>query len=318
MISLSKRDERFVSRKYSPFWPMAVLVCLLIATPVFGAVANSEANLTVVRVPERSLDGSHGRPDFFYDLLTRVLTLTIKEYGPFRIDAGKGRIAQMRLMAELQSGRLDVLWTASDLDREKIATPIRIPIDMGLIGQRVILIRAERVAEFAKVKSIDDLKRFTACQGTQWPDAAITAHSGLPQVTGQFLDQLYRMLQLGRCDYFARGVAEYTNEMAVFASKDVVIFDKLILSYFMPYYFFVSPGNEILAKRLESGLLMMVGSGELRRMLASHTSTRAAFPTDRFNDALTIRLPNPNLPPETPVGDSRLWISIGQPSGTLP
>ena len=184
---------------------------------------------------------------------------------------------------------------------------------MGLIGQRVPVIRARDAAAFAAVRGVEDLRRFTACQGAQWPDFDVLAASGLPQVTNVYFDQLYAMLRAGRCDYFARGLAEVAEEYEAYGGSDLLVFDKLVIAYPMPVYFYVAPGMDNLARRLEEGLRHMLANGELRHMLSTHPSTRGAFPLERFNDATIIRLPNPNLPPATPLSDSSLWLMVGKP-----
>lgn len=259
--------------------------------------------------------GAHeaGDGDYFYDLVKQVLAETEGEYGPAIMRHVSEKISQGRLLAELRAGRLDLVWTATNTDRERNIHPIRIPVDMGLIGQRVPVIRAERAAEFARIRSVDDLRRFTACQGAQWPDAAILRASGLPQVDGPHADQMYAMLRAGRCDYFARGLAEVAGEFAAFGSADLVVFERLVIAYPMPVYLFVAEENAILARRLEQGLQAMVARGAVRDLMMAHPSTRAAFPLERFKDAVILRLPNPNLPAATPLDNPALWLDVGDP-----
>lgn len=288
-------------------WLAAVLAVVLLALPA------TAAEPAAIRVSDWRGPGEEGRPDYFHDLFRRLLAETEAEYGPVRVESVRDRLSQGRLLAELKAGRIDVTWTGTNIEREREVRPIRIPIDMGLIGQRVPVIRAERAADFATVRGLADLKRFTACQGAQWPDADVLAASGLPQVTNVHFDQLYAMLRAGRCDYFARGVAEVAGEFAVYGGPDLMVFDWLVVAYPMPVYFFVSPRRDDLARRLEAGLRAMVATGTLRQMLSTHPSTRGAFPLERFGDATVIRLPNPRLPPETPLADQSLWLTLGRP-----
>ncbi|MFV3127634.1 substrate-binding periplasmic protein [Niveispirillum sp. KHB5.9] len=277
------------------------------------ALTVSGAEPEVVRVSDwRGPGDDVERPDYFHDLFRRLMVETAPRYGAVRVETVNDRFSQGRLLAELKAGRIDVTWTGTNIEREKQGHPIRIPIDMGLIGQRVPIIRATDAAAFAQVRSVQDLKRFTACQGAQWPDADVLAASGLPQVTNVYFDQLYAMLRAGRCDYFARGLAEVAGEFETYGGPDLMVFDKLVVAYPMPVYFYVAPNLDTLARRLEEGLRAMLASGELRRMLSTHPSTRGAFPLERFNDATIIRLPNPNLPPATPLSDPTLWLSVGR------
>lgn len=266
-----------------------------------------------VRVSDWQSQGEETRVDYFHDLFRRLIAETTPRYGPVRIERVREKFSQGRLLAELKAGRIDVTWTGTNIEREKEGHPVRIPIDMGLIGQRVPVIRAGDAAAFAAVRGVEDLRRFTACQGAQWPDFDVLAASGLPQVTNVYFDQLYAMLRAGRCDYFARGLAEVAEEYEAYGGPDLMVFDKLVIAYPMPVYFYVAPGMDNLARRLEEGLRHMLANGELRHMLSTHPSTRGAFPLERFNDATIIRLRNPNLPPATPLSDTSLWLMVGRP-----
>lgn len=291
-------------------WVALLLAALFMAVPALCAEA---VKPTIVRVSDWQSQGDETRVDYFHDLFRRLIDETTPRYGPVRIERVREKFSQGRLLAELKAGRIDVTWTGTNIEREKEGNPIRIPIDMGLIGQRVPIIRARDVGTFAAIRTVEDLKRFTACQGAQWPDFDVLAASGLPQVTNVHFDQLYSMLRAGRCDYFARGLAEVAEEYETYGGSDLMVFDRLIIAYPMPVYFYVAPGMDSLARRLEEGLRTMLANGELKRMLSTHPSTRGAFPLERFNEATIIRLPNPNLPPDTPLSDPTLWLNVGKP-----
>jgi len=284
---------------------------LAVLALILGPAAAGAAEPEAIRVSDWRSPGEENAPDYFHDLFRRLLADTAATYGPVRIEPVRDKQSQARLLAELKAGRLDVTWMATDAGREGELQPVRIPIDMGLIGQRVPVIRADRAAEFAKVRSVADLKRFTACQGAHWPDFDVLAAAGLPQITHVHFDQLYAMLRAGRCDYFTRGLAEVAAEMSIYGGADLMVFDRLVIAYPMPVYFFVSPAKPALAQRLHDGLMAMLADGSLRTMLSTHPSTRAAFPLDRFKGAVILHLPNPNLPPETPLDDKRLWLVVG-------
>lgn len=294
-----------------------LVICLYAGLVWFPTAAVAEG-VTVLRVSNRSVADEAGKPDYFHDLLQRILDETTPAFGPVRIERVTEKLSQARQIAEVQAGRLDLLWTGTNIDREQTIRAIRIPVDMGLIGQRLPVIRADRRAEFAAVRSVDDLRRFKACQGAHWPDADILDAAGLPQEIHAHFDQLYLMLRAGRCDYFLRGVAEVAGEMAIYGGSDLIAFDRLVVAYPMPIYLFVAKDNEKLAKRLETGLRALLSSGAMRQMLATHPSTRAAFPLERFKDATILRLRNPTLPVTTPLHDPSLWLELGngQPGAT--
>lgn len=289
-------------------WSLFLLLTLAWPQLVLPAAGATEPD--TVRVSNWQSQDGKPRLDYFHDLFRHLLDLTEPAFGPVTVIPVRDKLSQSRLLAELKAGRMDVSWTGTNVEREREALPVRIPIDMGLIGQRVPVIRADRAAEFAKVRNVDDLKRFTACQGAQWPDADVLAAAGLPQVMHVHFDQLYAMLRAGRCDYFARGLAEVADEFALYGGPELVVFDRLVIAYPMPVYFFVSPARPELARRLETGLRRMLADGSLRRMLSTHPSTRGAFPLERFHNATVIHLRNPTLPPETPLTEPGLWLTV--------
>ncbi|WP_020410581.1 hypothetical protein [Hahella ganghwensis] len=74
-----------------------------------------------------------------------------------------------------------------------------------------------------------------------------------------------------------------------------------------PVYFFVSPDNEALAERLQTGLRRLILNGEFDRLLTGHVSHQQAFKQMQLEKRTIIRLRNPDLPPETPLDDASLW-----------
>ncbi len=289
-------------------WSLFLFLSIVWAWTVPASAGTPEP--TTIRVSDWRGAGEQQRPDYFHDLFRRLLALTEPAFGPVTVIPVTDKLSQGRLLAELKAGRIDVSWIGTNAERERDALAVRIPIDMGLIGQRVPIIRADRAADFARVRNVEDLRHFTACQGAQWPDADVLAASGLPQVAHVHFDQLYAMLRAGRCDYFARGVSEVAEEFTVYGGPGLVVFDRLVIAYPMPVYFFVSPARPELARRLETGLRAMLADGSLRRMLSTHPSTRGAFPLERFHDATVIHLPNPTLPPDTPLAEPGLWLTV--------
>ncbi|RBH45945.1 hypothetical protein C3F00_037375, partial [Pseudomonas sp. MWU13-2860] len=98
-------------------------------------------------------------------------------------------------------------------DYERRYLPVRIPIDRGLLGYRVLLIRAARQPEFAKVTTLAELRRFSIIQGEGWGDIAVLRRAGLKVETDSSYDGLFRMLDRGLGDAFSRGVTEVEREI---------------------------------------------------------------------------------------------------------
>ena len=114
-----------------------------------------------------------------------------------------------RALAELAGGSnaINLLWTSTDAEAERGLNVVRIPINRGLIGHRIFVIRKDRQADFDRVRNLDDLKALTGGQGLGWIDTKIMRAAGLNIETVPY-ETVFDMVQGGRLDYFPRGVIE--------------------------------------------------------------------------------------------------------------
>lgn len=289
---------------------LIVLLALLSLAP---CPASAE---TVVRIPApgSAADTSHR---LFADLLTAVLDRTTPQDGPARVQITATSPAQDRILRDLETGALDVYWVGTNPAREQRLLPVRVPLTGGLLGLRVPVIRPDRQAEFDRISSLDTLRGLTACQGDQWPDSDILEANGLTVARINHFRLMYDMLKAGRCDYFPRGLQEVYAEVASQPPGTVIAYDRLILAYRYPMYFFTGPARTDLARRLSDGLTAMAHDGSLRRFWESHPVTRDLFPLTRFADSRVLLLTNPRLPQDTPVQDQALWLPFpGLPATT--
>lgn len=247
---------------------------------------------------------------YYRDLIELVLARTQARFGPVRLVDVPGSSPQGRLLAMLDHGKLDVLWTATSRQRESQALPIRIPLDMGLTGQRALVIRKQDITRFDAIRDLNDLRRFKACQGAYWPDNDILRAGGLRVAEYDWIDLAYPAMRTHECDYLPRAVNEIDGEVATLGADDLVVYDRLIIAYPMPMYLFVSSRNTALAARLQAGLEGLVADGGLRRFMAGHPATAGVFRPNRFQGVRVLRLDNPDLPADTPLADHRLWLDL--------
>ena len=283
--------------------------CLMVALLVFNIPLSSAADSALIRVqPQRTtLDGSHR---YFIDLLQRVIEVTEDEFGPARVETSRLRFSQARAFQAVTDHQIDVFWAGTNPDRELPVAPVRVPLYGGLLGVRVPVIRRADKARFDAIENDRQLQAMLACQGDHWPDSDILEanHYRVQRVT--LFEVMYNMLQSGRCDYFPRGLNEVYAEVGNVQRHDLMAYDRLLLSYPFPMYFFVAQDNPQLLKRLETGMNQLVDSGELWRFMQQHETTRQIFPLDRLRDSTIFHLTNPLLPDKTPLDDQRLWLRI--------
>src|SRR5476649_2686382 len=100
-----------------------------------------------------------------------LLKLSSSKVGnPYRLAASPAQMQQGRALRLLARGQgIDLLWTVMSREREAAFLPIRIPIDRGLNGWRLLLIRAQDRALFAPVATATGLAPLRAGQSWPWP-----------------------------------------------------------------------------------------------------------------------------------------------------
>ncbi|XLZ72986.1 hypothetical protein ABT364_13720 [Massilia sp. SR12] len=252
------------------------------------------------------------RNEFDWLVLQAALERTSASHGPYTISPSREPLSIPRMLQELAmpGGRINVIARATDRELESRFHPIRIPIDRGLMGMRLLLVRKADLARFAAVRTLDDLKRLSAGQGKGWVDTEVLAAAGISVVETPRPSSLLGMLEAGRFDFFPRALDEAPREYDANRKLHpaIVIEPTLMLRYPLPRYFFVRRDTEgdKLAQRIRAGMEMMVKDGSLATLFQKHKGPlveRAHIGKRRIID-----LPNPSLPPETPLQRSELWF----------
>jgi hypothetical protein len=191
----------------------------------------------------------------------------VPDFGPYQVKVSPFSMSETRMLSEMEgnSGSLDVIVHGSVTEYEGRLRTVRIPLDKGLLGYRVFLIRAERQADFDKVRTLDDLRRFSIGQGAEWQDVQILRHSGFAVETGPTYERLFAMLDAGRFDGFSRSVLEIGDEYRQFRPRypAMAIETHVLLYYPLTRYFYVTnrPAGALLAQRIETGLERLIGNG---------------------------------------------------------
>ncbi|HXT71288.1 MAG TPA: hypothetical protein VN700_16130 [Vicinamibacterales bacterium] len=288
---------------------LAAVVCLtLVVDPGPAAQAAGAVMRYVHNGPESPLDR---RYTYQWAILAAALERTRAAYGPYSIDTAEF-MTETRQRFELAraSGRLSVMYLGTTPEMERELTPIRIPVDLNLGGYSVFLIKKNRQAEFASVRSLDDLRRFSFGLGLGWLDADILRASRLKVVTGSSYNGLFEMAENARFDAFPRAAVEVLDEYALRkdAMQSLAIERELVLSYPMPMYFWFSSTAEgrRLAERAEAGMRLMLGDGSYARVFRQYQDRKIR--TLDLMGRRVITIPNPFLSPDTPFADRRLWF----------
>jgi hypothetical protein len=253
-------------------------------------------------------------PDPQLGYVRRIVELALNRTGSrLRIQPVDLDMAQGRTLVELATGRspIDLMWTMTDIQRESGGLlPVRVPIDRGLLGWRLLLVRRKELAQWQQVRTLKDLAQRLAGQGHDWPDTAILRANGLQVGTSSVYDALFRMLAAGRVDYFPRSILEIDAEMAGGRHPELAIAPGLMLHYPAAAYLFVSPSRPELAAELMTGLEAAVADGSFQRLHRGFYG--AVLKAHPIAPDRVVKLSNPLLPPQTPVNRRELWLQPGE------
>lgn len=245
------------------------------------------------------------------DYAIKLLELALKKSGAdYRLRPTALTMPQSRALLEVDNGSrfVTITWAMTSRLRERQALPVRIPIDKGLLGWRLALVKRDRADLFKDVRSVRALGAFTAGMGHDWPDVQVFRANELAVTGVQYYELLFRMLANGRFDYFPRSVTEVWDELDSHRAQDLVVARHILLHYPAPQYYFVSKDNGKLAAAVHRGLERTIADGSFERLFQRYHGKhlkRVDFAHRRI-----LELDNPDLPPETPLARNELWLRL--------
>lgn len=275
------------------------LLCFVISLPVLAAYAQPQQ--VIYSWPMSMLGDSRGN----YPIA--LLHLAIEKSGAvYQLVPNDQVMSQHRALRQLGSkSGLDVVWTMTSQEREKELRPIRIPIDRGLIGWRLLLIHQDNEQ---RIQQLDErqLKIMPSIQGSDWPDYPILKANQFRVLGGGDFDTMFKMLQAKRIDYFPRSMTEAWPELQQRSALSLTVAPKWVLHYPAALYFFVQKDNIELANAIEIGLLRAIEDGSMQQLFLQYFSS--AIQQADLKSRTVIQLNNPLLPAETPMQNKALWF----------
>lgn len=234
------------------------------------------------------------------------------EYGPFRLIRSR-ELSQGRVLRELSRNRsrlVDIANVATSREREAFLTAVPIPIDGGLLGFRVCVVRPESLPLFERIRSVEDLadSNIRLGQGTHWPDTEVLRANDIQVVTHTRYEILFSMLRNDRFECFARGASEVLYDLTIEADPNLVIEPNLLLAYAMPSYLFVAPEDQQTAHRLQLGMERAILDGSFAEFLRVYYG-RAVRELNLPNRRVLV-LENPYLSEESETVGRRTLDSL--------
>src|SRR6185503_16229262 len=140
----------------------AALLLWLGATLGAAAEARADDPPPMRYVIHRRESESDVRYVYQWKVLEAALEKTRAAYGPYELALSPTLfMTEQRQAAELRRGsdKLTVMYLSTTPELERDLVPVRIPVDRGLGGYCVFLIRRENQPFFDAARSLDDLRR---------------------------------------------------------------------------------------------------------------------------------------------------------------
>lgn len=241
----------------------------------------------------------------------KVLQLTLQKSG-LRYElrpSPLGRVTEPRAIEAIMTGdRLNLAMLGTSAHADASLAPVRIPIDRGLLGYRLLLIDGARQGEFDKIHDRADLARITALQGKGWPDVPILRNAGVTVWTGVY-EHLFAMTLAGRGDAYPRGVLEIHGELEKRRGElpGLAVEKRLALHYRFTSFFYVAKSDTVLRDHLYRGLERAFADGSYDRLFNSDPNIRRSLALADLSHRRIIEMDNPYLSPETRAIPEHYW-----------
>lgn len=245
--------------------------------------------------------------DFRSEYPIALLQLAMDKAGAkVELQSSAEPMSKSRALHLLSSGGgIDVVWTMTSKERELQYLPIRIPIYRGLGSYRLLLIKASNQQKFNELKTKKALQQLRFAQVHDWVDTEILRAGRFSILAVSQYNNLFQMLLKDRVDAIPRGVLEIQAELQTWQPQGLAIESNWLIHYPGAVYFFVKQDNLALATTIEQGLLQALADGSFLRLFEQFFQQH--LKQMNLERRTVIELPNPFLPPLTPIDDVRLW-----------
>lgn len=140
------------------------------------------------------------------------------------------------------------------------------PIYRGLHAKRLLMIKKTRLADFSKIKTLEQLKPLIALQEQSWSDYRVLKNNKLTVNGDLDYNGMLKALDEGLGDYFPRSVTAIEAEINKYSQYDFVIEPNIMLQYPSHYFFYANKKNKHLIDTLQQGLNKLAQKGELNAL----------------------------------------------------
>lgn len=251
------------------------------------------------------------RQNYPHRILQAALEATIEEYGTYELIGTGVGLTRNRALAELLRGELiNVHVAPTRPEWETSALVVKIPVMKGLLSYRLLLIKRSDSDLFSTISTIDELKSLKAGSGTQWSTTIAMEEAGFKIEKSTNYESLFKMLNIGRFDYFPRGLTEVFEEFDnIIPNYPSLIIDESILLYmFTPTYFFICPNNPELSERIQVGMERIIDNGTLDILFYERFGE--VIERSNLQNRRIISIENPLIADKAILEVDKYWFSI--------
>lgn len=271
----------------------------LITIPALVLLASSSWSLDI------KINDSRAN-NFYLDALTWVLDKSGADYE--LIHTNHIMSSQVRKVALVQKGELDVMYAGTTNEMEAALLPIRFPITRGLIGRRIFIINKNYQTDYSKIKDAEDLRLYSGILSYGWPEKEIFEAVDLPQKELLYAE-IFENLNSGSRYYFSRGILEAFSELIDKKQKmsNLIVEENILLTYKSAVLFFINPKNEALKNILNLGFRKGYADGSYEEFLYNHPLIKESFAKAKLDQRINIEIPNPFFPSRSLAIPSKYW-----------
>lgn len=283
------------------YWAVIGLLGLAAGEGAWAESPGPEVIATANEVRLWNGNKTASRQHYEREVLEAALTATTASHGKWRLreDLTDYPLAADEASVFRRKG-FDIFGTVAGniklANEKKILIPL--PLMKGLLGYRILIIRAADKEKFAAIRSAQQLQQLRMGIPATWADAELFRHNGYKVEEKGSFDDLFARLENNEFDYVTFGANEVTgvfNERAAKSGK-LMVETSLVVFYPFPLVFYVNPEKKVLAERVAQGLQIISGNGELDKIFNRYFA--ADLKTVDLPARRMIALKNPILPDE--------------------
>jgi ABC-type amino acid transport substrate-binding protein len=239
------------------------------------------------------------RDNYQFELLQLVLDKTRPTYGDYALTRVTTFFTTARVRRELSRGKVFNVqaapWRPATMKNLEPALRVDIDICKGLIGYRQLIIAADNQQSFLKIDHLEQLKEYTVGIGRGWVDTDIFLDNGFKVNSAANFETLLPMLVAKRFDFLSLSVIEADEAIKNSGFSDsILVADKPLLYMPLPFVFYVSIHEPLLAQRINDGLNIAMTDGSFDTLFDNHFAPYIQF--IQQNKEQFLILENQSLP----------------------